>query len=748
MAGGDRRREGLTAAAIAEAAVLIDVTVALCLVGWVVPYGTVLLAAAVVPMAALGDRRGWRTTVLAGAIGGAVSFVVMGSGPASNVIGCAVVGGLVGAGFRRRWSLARTTLVGAVTIGPLFTAGVVGFLAVFASLRRLVFKNIRITWHGVSKTLEQLHLHGVASGGDRTIEWITTHWLVVVPPVLLVSTAVTVWLAAATSRPVLVRLTRALPPHDDWLSVANAADEAGVGDDGERHGRGRGARAGSAAPSSGATPEPVPVPVAFHDVTFRYPGASIDALAGVSLAVEPHEVVAVVGPNGSGKSTLARLLCGAPPSSGRVDRAGPVGVGRQGGTAIIFQRPECQVLGVRVRDDVVWGLPPDHDVAVAPLLQRVGLGGMGDRETTTLSGGELQRLAVAAGLARSPQLLISDESTSMIDPEGRPLLIDLFAGLAEREGITVVHITHHVAEAQRADRVLALEHGRVVAAPAAVATPVGPPPPVEPGPVLVSLHGVRHTFSPGTPWAHVALDGVDLKIRAGEAVLMMGHNGSGKSTLAWLIAGLLVPTEGSVVVEGRAAWEMVGHVGLSFQHARLQLLRSTVIDEVRSAGGVGADEALAALALVGLGAGLADRRIDQLSGGQQRRVVLAGLLAAKPAVLVLDEPFAGLDEPSRRGLLQLLAELRATAGITLIVVTHDPTDADLLADRVVTFADGRVVDDRAHEPLGRGGEGSDGGVVDDRAHEPLGRGGEGSDGGVVDARAHEPLGRGGEGSTR
>jgi energy-coupling factor transport system ATP-binding protein len=129
---------------------------------------------------------------------------------------------------------------------------------------------------------------------------------------------------------------------------------------------------------------------------------------------------------------------------------------------VIFQRPESQVLGVRVREDVVWGLAGGHAVDVAGLLALVGLSGFEERETSTLSGGELQRLAIAAALARDPALLVSDESTSMVDPRGRVEIVRLFCDLAER-GLTVVHITHRPEEMSDATAVCVLDHGRVVA---------------------------------------------------------------------------------------------------------------------------------------------------------------------------------------------------------------------------------------------------------------------------------------------
>ena len=336
-----------------------------------------------------------------------------------------------------------------------------------------------------------------------------------------------------------------------------------------------------------------------------------------------------------------------------------------------------------------------------------------------MSGGELQRLAVAAALARHPSLLISDESTAMVDAAGRVLLIDLLAGLAADEGIAVVHVTHRPEEAARADRALLLRDGRLVVPPAQgdASTDMTlddahhPPEPVAQGArravwvdgnesSVVRLEDVGHIYSSGSPWAHRALQGVTLTIGAGEGLLVVGHNGSGKSTLAWILAGLLQPSEGAARLRGRPLDQCVGQVALSFQHARLQLLRSTVRSDVQAASGVDEAGADAALALVGLDpAGVGSRLVDQLSGGQQRRVALAGMLARRPEVLVLDEPFAGLDGDGRAGMIEVLHHLQADNGLTLVLVSHDIEGAGRLAPRALLLDRGRVVSDGPTDDL-------------------------------------------------
>src|SRR5699024_2348019 len=138
---------------------------------------------------------------------------------------------------------------------------------------------------------------------------------------------------------------------------------------------------------------PAPLPVALRLVSYRYPDSRNDALADIDLTISPGEFVAVVGRNGSGKSTLARILAGIAPTAGLVDRPGPVGLGAHGGTVLVFQHPETQVLGRTVEEDLRWGTTGDIDVA--HLLARVGLAGLEDRATEDLSGGQLQRLALA-----------------------------------------------------------------------------------------------------------------------------------------------------------------------------------------------------------------------------------------------------------------------------------------------------------------------------------------------------------------
>jgi energy-coupling factor transporter ATP-binding protein EcfA2 len=327
----------------------------------------------------------------------------------------------------------------------------------------------------------------------------------------------------------------------------------------------------------------------------------------------------------------------------------------------------------------------------------------------------------------------------VLDAAGRAEILDLLASLPAQTGTAVVHVTHDPAEAARADRVIGLADGRIIdagvighsaviehsgseaadapawEAPAweagaseAPASEHGAPhagtagsghAPGLPGEPVIRVRGVAHRFDAGTPWEVTALRSVDLDVHEGEGLLITGENGSGKSTLAWVLAGLIKPTNGTVTVDGAPAAESVGTVALSFQHARLQLQRPTVAEDILAAAGFDAKLAAAdgdafvrqSLHRVGLPADLASRSVDELSGGQMRRVAIAGLLASRPRVLVLDEPLAGLDRESRRGLLELLGHMRRDEGLTLVVISHDLEDMGLACTRTIEVTDGIVV---------------------------------------------------------
>jgi energy-coupling factor transport system ATP-binding protein len=212
---------------------------------------------------------------------------------------------------------------------------------------------------------------------------------------------------------------------------------------------------------------------------------------------------------------------------------------------------------------------------------------------------------------------------------------------------------------------------------------------------LVELRGVGHVYDRHTPWERRALAEVTLEVIAGEAVTVTGDNGSGKSTLFKILIGALAPTHGEALLLGRPIRRNSRHVGACLQRARLQLFGHTVADDLRLDPAIGADEAAAALESVGLApARFLARRVEELSGGEQRLVALAGALARRPRLLVLDEPLAGVDREHADRLRRALAAARRRGAAT-VVLTPRASDVDG-GSRVVELLAGRLVEpDRA-----------------------------------------------------
>ncbi len=210
---------------------------------------------------------------------------------------------------------------------------------------------------------------------------------------------------------------------------------------------------------------------------------------------------------------------------------------------------------------------------------------------------------------------------------------------------------------------------------------------------LLELRGVRVAHAAGTPWEQPALDRIDLRIEAGDRVIIVGGNGSGKSTLMSVLSGLIVPTEGSCELDHIPVSEQPDRVALLLQNTRLQLTRPTVSEELED---MAADASLTPGVVAKLGLGpLLNRRIDELSGGQQRRVGLATAIIRRADLLLLDEPMAGLDAKSVAGLLSALEVVRHDA--IVVVVTHDfETTEPLLhqgnVGRVIEITDGAITE--------------------------------------------------------
>ena len=221
---------------------------------------------------------------------------------------------------------------------------------------------------------------------------------------------------------------------------------------------------------------------------------------------------------------------------------------------------------------------------------------------------------------------------------------------------------------------------------------------------IIKVESLSHIYSKGTPFEKVAIDGIDLEIEKGEFVGLIGHTGSGKSTFIQHLNGLLSPDTGRVIIDGvdpassrEAARDVRFKVGLVFQYPEYQLFEETVYQDIAfGPKNMGLDEGKIdeyvrrAAGFAGVPESLFESSPLELSGGQKRRVAIAGVMAMQPEVLILDEPTAGLDPSGRESLLENLCRYHETTGATVLLVSHSMDDIARIASRLIVFSGGRV----------------------------------------------------------
>lgn len=441
------------------------------------------------------------------------------------------------------------------------------------------------------------------------------------------------------------------------------------------------------------------------------------ALQDVSFRIEPGERVLVLGASGAGKSTLLQGLAGVLGGDEEGEAQGSLLVdgipaaSTRGRTGLVLQDPDSQVILARVGDDVAFGCEnlgiPRAEIwpRVTQALDAVGLDVPLDRPTKALSGGQKQRLALAGILAMRPGLVLLDEPTANLDPEGVVEVRDAVERMLQAHPATLIVVEHRLdVWLPLITRVIVVGQGGVVAdgPPAHVLgvegdrlaadgvwvpgfAPDAPPAPLSaPGEVLISARELAVARVKGKPVA----TGIDLDVRAGQALAITGPNGAGKSTLGLTLAGLLPPAGGAVTASAALAagigstpidWasrDLLTRIGMVFQEPEHQLLAKTVQDELAvgpRALGMPEDEIAARSEDL-----LHRLRLDRLaranpytlSGGEKRRLTVAAALATRPRVLVLDEPTFGQDARTWAELVAMLAALR-DEGTAIVTITHD-----------------------------------------------------------------------------
>lgn len=479
------------------------------------------------------------------------------------------------------------------------------------------------------------------------------------------------------------------------------------------------------------------------DVYFSYDSGKTWILNGINLKIKYGERVVIVGLNGSGKSTLSKILSGLiAPDSGLVQLCGikvfdldhadsnAYKIARKS-IGTLFQNPEDQIITTISEDDIAFGLEnlcvkqSNMNEMILNALESVRMENHRYDDPSDMSGGQQQKIALASTIVTKPKLLIFDEPTSMLDYKSLQYVNSLFDDLQKR-GFTIVHITHKFDECVYADRILLVNKGQIRdissnelkeyyknAIDTEYAKKCENQPDkeketdTEKNQDLLQNQTNDETFAIEVSNLNVSyskrakhvINNYSLKVKHGEIVAITGENGSGKSTLAKTICGLLKYDSGTVLIQGiplnakenktntKKLRQTIGYV---MQCPEQQLFAQTVFEDVsygpKNFGLEGeklnnkVNETLKMLHIEHL----AQFSPFELSGGQQRLVAIAGVLAYNPKILVLDEPSAGLDFESAMRLRKILEDLHKK-GITIVLITHDMNEAKALKARIITI---------------------------------------------------------------
>lgn len=495
--------------------------------------------------------------------------------------------------------------------------------------------------------------------------------------------------------------------------------------------------------------------ITVRDLSWQYEplvdgGKPVDSLKHVSFDIKSGSFVGVIGPTGAGKSTLCMALAGIIPNLADGTMTGLVEVNgmntsRHSVSALserigyVQQDPEAQLFCASVEDEIAFplenrGIAPDIiDKQIDVMLDLVGMTGYRKRVPTSLSGGQMQRVAIAAALAAEPDVLILDEPTAALDPEGKQEVFDVLERIRQTRSMTVIMAeqdTEHIA--YWADQVLFMVNGELVRngdaslfvrekgllESSGVQVADDPLPqvkavqqgkkhkkdkknqPERSKDVVISLDHVSYQYERGGN-ASKALDDVTFDIERGSFIGLIGRNGSGKTTLAKHLNGLIRPTQGTVTVDGldaskHSVGEMAAHVGFVFQNPDHQIFCSTAKEEI----------AFGPTAL-GLDGATVFKRVDEmltlfdlhryedvspatLGYGERRAVALSSVLAMRTPILVLDEPTAGLDHRLAARFLGTIEKLNQR-GVTIVMISHDMRAVYRYCTHVLELEDGKVV---------------------------------------------------------
>jgi len=470
--------------------------------------------------------------------------------------------------------------------------------------------------------------------------------------------------------------------------------------------------------------------IELNNVSYTYPRTVQPALHRISLALKKGRCIMVTGPSGAGKTSLCLAASGVLHHDYGGKKEGTIIVDGKDvseyqslselarNVGVVFDDPEAQMIFTTVEEEILSaleyrGLPAEViEERLARIMRTTYLEELKDRSPHHLSGGQKQRVALAATLALGNDILILDEPTSELDEHATKRIADILQSL-KASGKTILLIEHKFSHFRDiVDTLIVMENGAITAQgapdellkdshvhgmmlPDFSTVQKNIRPVTDPEPVI-TVSGLTHCYGEVK-----ALDGINLTIRRGEFIALVGENGSGKTTLVKHFNRLLTPTEGDVMVNGKNTRDcsiaVLAHdVGLVFQNPDHMFFADTVRDEVaygvRNLTIPDCDSIIdTTLADTGL-ANSASLYPRWLSRGERQRLGIACVVAMKPNVIVLDEPTTGLDGYEALLVIDILKKLQEK-GHTIIIITHNRDIAAHCADRIVTMENGRIISD-------------------------------------------------------
>lgn len=443
------------------------------------------------------------------------------------------------------------------------------------------------------------------------------------------------------------------------------------------------------------------------DASYSYPHSKTNALENLNIQIEKGEYIALLGTNGSGKSTLARMMAMFfEPDTGTVELKKDVLPG------IVFQQPKEQIVAGIVERDTAFG-PQNLNISKSEIelrtIECLSVVGLADRaldRTFELSLGQTQRLAFSGILALFPDFLILDECTAMLDPSARNEILQLVDGW-NRKGYTVIHITHDLSETLHAKRVLVLEKGHLIFDDSVENFMKSPNvlnkifcddsylykrnnffdnPPTQNSSLLQKKEDALQVKNISFSWQErKVFENLSFSLKKGTLTSLTGPSGCGKSTLFECLAGLQNITSGEIYALNRPS--------LALQESEAALFESFAGDDVAFGplnNGVSGKELLLrvknSMEMVGLPyKEFANRQTFNLSGGEKRKLSLAGIIALDSDIMIFDEPTSALDSYSKKIVLQSLRRL-ADEGKTVLFSTHRLEEANI-ADVQLSWSD-------------------------------------------------------------